>query len=58
MVQIAASGSVADALAVDEENKAVVGANADGVSGWNGGKVESAAEVEDDGVAEGSRGVG
>ena len=44
--QVAARRAVAHPMAVDVENEAIVGADADRIAGRNGGQRERAAEVE------------
>src|SRR5690348_2622339 len=49
--EVAARGTVADALAVDPEEEAIVGADADDVGAWDGREVEGPAEVKHERVA-------
>ena len=55
--QIAAGRAVSHAMTVDEEDEAIVGADADGVGCGHGGERYCAAEMKDDGLAKWSGGV-
>jgi hypothetical protein len=55
--QVAPCRAVAYALAIHVKNEAVVCADADGVGRGDGGKIQSAAKMENDGLAKGSGGV-
>ena len=56
--EVAARGAVTDALAVDIEDEAVVGADADDVGGGDGRQIEGTAEMEDERFAQRRRRVG
>src|ERR1019366_4579312 len=51
--EVAARRSVAYALSVDKQNKAVIGADADRIGGGDGREIKGTAEMEDDGLAQG-----
>ena len=57
MGQVAARRAVSDAVAVDEEDEAVVGADAHQITGGNGSQRELAAEVEHQRLPQRGRGV-
>ena len=56
--EVAASRTVADSLSIHVQNEAVVGADADDVGGRNGWQIERAAEMENEGLAQGRGWVG
>ena len=58
MSEVAARGAVADTMAVDVKDEAVVGADADDIGGGNGGQFEGVTKMENDGVAQRGGGVG
>ena len=55
MREVSAGGAVPNAVAVHKQNKAVVGADADGVAGGDCGQFERAAEMQDYRFAQGRR---
>jgi hypothetical protein len=57
MGQVAAGGAVAGAMAVYKEDEAVIGADADRVTGWNRCQGKRAPEMKHQGLAQGSCGM-
>ena len=58
VAKIAARGAVAGTMAVDEQNKAVIGADAYGIMGRNGCQRQRVPEVQHEGLAQRRRGMG
>ena len=55
--QIAAGWAVADTSPIDIEDEAIVGTDANGVAGGHGAERECVAKVQNDGLAQGRRGM-
>ena len=58
MREVSAGGAIPYAVAVHKQNEAVVGTDADWIAGGDRGQFERAAEMEDNGLAQGRRRVG